>query len=383
MKILITTDLFTTDTNGVVTSTKNLRDALVAKGHEVRVLTISENRKSYVKEHDPYIKSVSLEHIYPNVRMPLSYRNRYIKELIEWKPDIIHSQCEFFTMQFALRVSKKTGAPIIHTYHTMYEEYVGYALPGKRFGKWAVKEFTLNRMKKIRTIIVPTKKIETMLRGYGVTNDIRIIPSGIKLDRHKIRITPEERTRRRGELGIAEDDTAIINLGRLGTEKNIEELIEGFAEIYAQNPKMRFLIVGDGPAREELEKITEKLSLQGKVIFTGMVKPAEVSSYYQLGDIFVSASTSETQGLTYIEAAANRLPLICRSDECLEGVIEPGVNGYEYTERSQLVELVKRAAKAPDWQRAAGERSGEIAEKYSNQSFGESVEQVYIEALKK
>ena len=382
MKILITTDLYTTDTNGVVTSTKNLRDALIAKGHEVRVLTISENRKSYVKDSDPYIKSVSLERIYPNVRMPLSYHNRYIKEIIEWKPDIIHSQCEFFTLQFALKVSKKTGAPIVHTYHTMYEEYVGYAIPGKRFGRWAVKKFTLARMKKIKTVIVPTEKIEKLLCGYGVPNEIAVIPSGIKLERHRVRISKEERIERRLALGIGEGERVLINLGRLGTEKNIEELIEGFGELSAECENLRLLIVGDGPAREGLEKLAHKLSLDGKVIFAGMVKPCEVSSYYQLGDIFVSASTSETQGLTYIEAAANGLALICRRDDCLEGVIEEGVNGYQYSDVGEFKSFVRRAIADPEWLESAGVRSAEIVSKFDNSYFGDSVEEVYKKALK-
>ena len=108
VKILITTDLFTTATNGVVTSTKNLFDALRNKGHDVRILTLSENVHSHNDGTVYYIRSMPIG-IYPNVRMPLSYRHRYIRELIDWKPDIIHSQCEIFSMQFAKRISVPTA----------------------------------------------------------------------------------------------------------------------------------------------------------------------------------------------------------------------------------------------------------------------------------
>ena len=103
MKILITTDLFTTSTNGVVTSVKNLCEELIKKGHDVRILTLSENTHSHQEDYVYYIRSMPLG-VYPDIRMPLSYRHQLIKELIEWKPDVIHSQCEFFTFFFALAI---------------------------------------------------------------------------------------------------------------------------------------------------------------------------------------------------------------------------------------------------------------------------------------
>ena len=132
MKILITTDLFTTQTNGVVTSVKNLREELVKKGHDVRILTLSDNMHSKQEDDVYYIRSVPLG-VYPNVRMPMTYRHRLIREMVEWKPDVIHSQCEFFSLQFALYISKKTGAPIVHTYHTMWEDYTHYVTHGKKY----------------------------------------------------------------------------------------------------------------------------------------------------------------------------------------------------------------------------------------------------------
>ena len=123
----------------------------------------------------------------------------------------------------------------------------------------------------------------------------------------------------------------LISLGRLGTEKSLDELINRFAAAVKMRDDFVLLIVGDGPARAELEKQAKELGIANRVIFTGMVPPEKVHEYYQLGDIFVSASTSETQGLTYVEAAANRLPLLCKQDLCLRNVLLPGENGYEFT----------------------------------------------------
>lgn len=382
MKILITTDLYTTETNGVVTSVKNLQAELAGRGHDVRVLTLSDTRHSKKDDCIYYIRSMPIGVVYPNVRMPLSYRHQLIKELIEWKPDVIHSQCEFFTYQFALRISRKTGAPIIHTYHTLYEQYVKYVLPSRRLGKTMVKLLSRKRLKKPEVVVAPTHKVENALQTYGLHNEISVVPTGINLDQHHKRITPDERLKKRRALGIDDNHSVLINLGRLGTEKNLEELLGFFAKASEENDLLRFLIVGDGPAKENLEKMAIELGVEEKVIFTGMVKPDEVQEYYQLGDIFVSASTSETQGLTYIEAAANGLPLLCRHDKCLEDVIMQGENGYEYEDEEDFFEIIQSIMDDPDWIDRAGKRSEEIAASFDKQSFGDAIEKIYQSVAK-
>lgn len=381
MKILITTDLYTVTTNGVVTSVKNLMEELEKKGHEVRVLTFSGDRHSHKEGNVYYIKSMTLP-IYPDVRMPLSRAGKYVKEIVEWKPDVVHSQCEFFSYGYAARIAKKSGAALVHTYHTLYEQYVGYVFPSKRLGEKFVKWFSRNRLKKADNVIAPTRKVERALRGYGLKNDISVIPSGIRLEQHKVRITPEERVTKRQELGITDDQLVLINLGRLGTEKNIQELIKFFAEAIKTRDNLKFMIVGGGPAKEELEKLAKDLGVDDKVIFTGMVKPTEVQLYYQMGDVFVSASTSETQGLTYVEAAANGLPLLCREDDCLEDVVYEGENGYEYTNSAEFMDRIDAIVAAPQWRTSAGKRSEEVANMYDKSVFGDAVEKVYVELTK-
>ena len=122
MKILITTDLFKPAINGVVTSIMNLEKELEEQGHEVRILSVSSNSTSYKEGNVYYIKSMP-SHIYPEVRVPFSRANDMVKELIAWNPDVVHSQCEFFSYGFAKRIADATGASLVHTYHTLYEQY--------------------------------------------------------------------------------------------------------------------------------------------------------------------------------------------------------------------------------------------------------------------
>jgi glycosyltransferase involved in cell wall biosynthesis len=155
MKILITTDLYTVSTNGVVTSVRNLMEELTKNGHEVRVLTVSEKLKSHKDDNIYYIKSLPLGVVYPDVRMPVSYRHRYLRELIDWKPDVIHSQCEYFSYQFAGYISRKTGAPIVHTYHTLYEQYATYVFPTQRMGAFFIGRLSKFRLRKADAIVAP------------------------------------------------------------------------------------------------------------------------------------------------------------------------------------------------------------------------------------
>lgn len=382
MKILITTDLLITSTNGVATSVRNLWDGLENKGHDVRILTLSDSRDSHKKGSVYYIKSVSIGFVYPDVRMPISYHNLLIDELIEWKPDIIHSQCEFFSFQFAKHIAKHTHALIVHTYHTLYEEYVTYVIPSKFIGKQVVKRLSRLRLKRVNRIIAPTCKVENALRGYGVKNTISVVPSGISLEQHHYRIDENERKKKRQTLGIPEDYHVLLSLGRIGTEKNLGELMKYFAEVLLINQNLIFLIVGDGPDKRNMERLSSHLGIEDHVIFVGMVEPSKVQEYYQLADVFVSASTSETQGLTYIEAAANGIPLLCRQDECLKGIIKEGINGYQYTSDAEFLSKLEIMIENEEWRTRAGKCSEEIAEAFDKNHFADLVETVYESAKK-
>lgn len=377
MKILITTDLFTNPTNGVVTSVRNLWDELKEKGHDVRILTLSENMDSYKDGDVYYIKSIPIEFIYPDVRMPISYRNSLIKELIDWDPDVIHSQCEFFSFQFAQRIAKLTNAPLVHTYHTLYEQYVAYVMPVKSIGHRMIQSLSRIRLRGVKMIIAPTGKVEDTLREYGLDNAIHVLPSGISLEQHNYRLSDEERMQKRKDLGIPEGYHVLINLGRLGTEKNLEELLQYFTSALKQNPKLMFLIVGDGPDKTRLEELAVELGIDKSVIFVGMVEPSQVQEYYQLADLFVSASTSETQGLTYIEAAANGLPLLCRKDACLRNVLKDGENGYEYTCCEEFLDKLAVITGDDKWRVKAGEYSEEIARSFDKSQFVDNMIAIY------
>lgn len=390
MKILITTDWYKPIINGVVTSVLNLKQELEERGHEVKVLTLSRTYASYEKAGVYYMKSVNLEKIYPNVRAVLPHTEKLVRELVQWKPDIVHSQCEFMTFPFAVKISRKCGSPLIHTYHTVYEDYIHY-LPGKfseyRAGaaleKKAVAQFSRNVLKKADQVIVPTGKVERILGNYRVETPVAVIPTGIQLQRFCKDLSEKEKQDLKKKWGIAPENQVLVSVGRLAKEKNLEELLRFFAKLGKEegNEHLTFLIAGDGPDRERLEHLVQKLEIQEHTVFTGMIEPEAVGKYYQLGDVFVCASNSETQGITYMEAMASGLPALCRKDACLNQVVTDGYNGFQYDSYAYFKMHLEYLLEKKSRRSQMGECARETAYRYSTWNFCTMVERLYKEVL--
>lgn len=379
MKVLITTDHNQYVINGVVISVKTLREQLLLKGVDLRILTLSPNKKSYFEEDTYYIKSKEYN-IYPDVRATFAIGDPLVDEVIAWKPDIIHSQCEFFTYAFVKKIAKACNCPIVHTYHTMYEHYVQYVLP---HGNWSalVAPVMRARLKTADVVIAPTGKVRNSLYDNKISEDIRIIPTGIDLSKYERRMTEEERKETLAYLDIPEGARIIGSVGRLAKEKNYTEVLESFAEIRKKRDDVYLVITGGGIYEEELKQEVKDRNLEDRVRFPGMQPIEEIYKFYQILEIFLSASVSETQGLTYIEALANGIPVVARKDSAILGVVENGVNGYQFTETEQLtgyiLDLLDDEVALAEMRKNAHMSS--LA--FSKEIFGERVYQLYREVL--
>ena len=392
MKILLTTDWYKPVVNGVVTSVINLKKELESRGHEVRVLTLSRSYESYAENGVYYIKSLNLEKIYPNARAVLPHMEPFVRELIWWNPDVVHSQCEFMTFSYALKISKKCQCPLIHTYHTVYEDYIHY-LPGglsnyktgAKLERKAVACFSKMILSRTSQVIVPTKKVENILKKYGVGEPVSVMPTGVDLSRFKEPITLEEKNAVKKRLGIPLENKVLVSVGRLAKEKNLEELLEYFSRLVREEAgkNLTFLIAGDGPDRERLEKLAEELGIKDQVVFTGMISPDKVAGYYKLGDVFVCASNSETQGITYIEALACGLPALCRRDDCLSQVVTDGYNGFQYENYAYFKIHLDYILEQEERRLEMGRRGQEISSLYSTWNFCTAAEGIYRKVIER
>ena len=368
MKILITSDWNDLAVNGVATSVKNLRWALEQRGHEVRILTLSQSRRSWEKNGVTYLGSLPVGRIYPGARLRTALAGKWVRDLVEWGPDIVHSQCELSTFILSRRITEELEIPLVHTYHTVYEDYTHYFSPSVRLGKKAVAALSRYVASMTDAMIVPTDKVRRLLLGYGVCSPFRT------------EATEELRRERREKLGIGAERKILVYVGRLAEEKNVEELLRFRAKMGKTD--VTLLIVGGGPYREKLEETARALGLSAPdVVFAGMVPPAEVASWYQMGDLFVSASTSETQGLTYAEALASGVPALCRADECLEGVILEGRNGWQYRTEQEFRTRMEEFFAHPERHEAMRAAARQAAEEYSAERFGERAENIYLDRI--
>ena len=374
MKVLITTDWYKPVINGVVTSATNLEEGLRKAGHDVRILTLSSDLHSYREGNVIYIGSVGVGMIYPNARLRARLNDPLVQELIDWRPDIVHSQCEFSTFSFAKRIARESGCPLVHTYHTVYEDFTHYFSPSIRLGHFLARKFSHYIASQTDAVIVPTEKIRNMLRSYQITQPIFTVPTGLRMDAFLAPLSPEKRAALRRELSLREGDLALTYIGRLAQEKNINELLH-FLPDTPRNIKL--LLVGDGPYRDKLETQVRELGVTNRVIFTGMVSPECIADYYKMGDIFVSASRSETQGLTYIEALASGLPLLCRRDDCLNGVLLHAVNGFAYTTEAEFLAGLSALSDAQTQHDMGIAAQRAAYARFSAEGFTQNVLQVY------
>ena len=376
MKILITSDWYSPAVNGVVTSVKNLRRGLEERGHEVRILTLSQTTRSWEQDGVTYIGSVAAGLVYPGARLRTALAGQYIRELVDWHPDVVHSQCEFSTFFLARRIAEELNIPLVHTYHTVYEDYTHYFSPSVRFGKKAVAVFSRWAAAQTDCVIVPTGKVRLLLQNYGVEQPVFVVPSGIDLSRFSREPDPWRMAVLRASLDIPQENLVLVSVGRLAEEKNIDELLRLRAEM--GSVPVTLLLVGDGPDRARLEGTAAGLGLEAPdVVFAGMIPAEQIADWYQLGDLFVSASTSETQGLTYVEALAAGVPALCRADPCLEGVIREGENGWTYRDGDEFRRKLALFQSQPHHQDKMRELARRSAGEFSLQRFAERAETIY------
>ena len=337
MRVALFTDTYTPEINGVVSSIVTLQEGLEAMGHDVFIVTTHASIISISYENRVLrLPGIQLKQMYGYVlTSPLHIRAYDIVK--EMNPDILHAHTEFGIGIFARIVARLMHKPLVVTYHTTYEDYTHYVnvLKSKTFEKLAKR--TVSQLSKLYIetsdgAISPSDKTKSMLQGYGLKREINVIPTGLNLDRFKFEnVNQNEVSRLKSEYDL-DDKLTILYVGRIAKEKSIDLVIEGFSKIDQSNIPSRLVIVGAGPQEDELKELANKITDEGTVLFLGKKAAHTIPIYYHACDIFVSASLTETQGMTFIEALASGKVVFAREDSVLLDLIIPGKNGYFFTD---------------------------------------------------
>lgn len=322
MKIGFFTDTYFPQVSGVATSIKTLKEELEKNGHEVYIFTTTDPNADKLEKdviRMPSVPFVSFKDRRVVVR-GMWYAYLVAKEL---ELELIHTHTEFGAGILGKMVAKKLKIPLIHTYHTMYEDYLHYIAKGKVLRQSHVKYLSRLFANHTTGVVCPSERVIDTLRGYGVVTPLRVIPTGIDIEKFKrADITNEDIEKLRQSLHIEKDQLMILSLSRISYEKNIQALVYGLPQIIKAYPNARMVIVGKGPYLEELQELITTLDLSEYVQFTGEVANDDVALYYKAADFFVSASTSETQGLTYTEAMAAGTPCVVEGNAYLNRLFD-------------------------------------------------------------
>lgn len=376
MKILITTDTYRPTINGVVTSIESLKKALDRLGHDVRILTFSDSFNSKQEGDIYYMGSLGAGKFYPDARMNKLFYNRFYEDIMDWKPDIVHSQTEFTMFIQAKKIAKDLDIPLLHTYHTVYEDYTHYFSLNKKIGKELAKQFTKQIIKTTDGVVVPTNKIYNLLTEYNIHEDIYVAPTGINVQK----LSECDDFDIRSGYKIPEDKHILLFLGRIGKEKNITEILQYLENI--DRDDIVFIIAGAGPFLSELKDICSNSKIRDRLIFTGMIDSSKVGNFYSKADVFVSASTSETQGLTFIESMACSTPIICRHDDCLDGVLIEGKTGFGYDTEEEFIDYLNQILDNEKLRAKMGKNCKQLVdENYTEDSFANKIEQIYTKVI--
>ena len=385
MRIGLFTDTYTPDINGVVSSIVTLQRELEKNGHDVYVIT---NHKAMTMKKEGNVlrlPGLELKWLY-GYKLSTPYHFSARDEIKNMHLDVIHVHTEFGVGMFGRIVAKYLNIPVVTTYHTMYEDYTHYV---NRFEidevdkvtKKVVSTFSRSISDSAQAVISPSEKTKETLLKYGVKTPIYVIPTGLNFDKfHPDNIDPQQVQAIREQYGIHEDERLIVFVGRIAQEKSIEIPIEGFR--YVKDPKIKLMIVGGGPQLEELQEMVKRYHLEQQVIFTDKKLPEEVPAYYACADCFVSASLTETQGMTYIEALACGLPVFARYDDVLKDLVIEEDSGFLFETGQEFADKLTDFMHRSDEERKAfSKRALEKIVKYDSKVFYSKVLSVYYQAI--
>ncbi|MEQ2520714.1 glycosyltransferase [Ruthenibacterium sp. CLA-JM-H11] len=386
MRIAIFAETYFPFISGIVTHIQTLKESLEESGHEVLIVTASpKTNRHYVKDGVLYCPAIPMKRIYGyGFSNPLNLER--LKIIREFNPDVLHIHTEFSMGIFAQFAARKLKKPIVYTLHTMYDDYLFYVAPHK-FGQKMVKPaahlYFRSTANKATEIIGPSLKVVEFLRRCGVERHINIIPNTVDLsDFLPQNVSPDDISSVRKTLGIREGDTAICFVGRLGKEKSIDTLIEFFAQNCKGNEQYKLFIIGDGPEKNNLARQIQDLNVTSQVKLLGRIEHASLPPYYHACDLFATASLSEMNSISMLEAMASGLYVLQRLDIYNKNQIEAGENGETFTSSKEFGALVfAQAAMTAEQKAERRERVTAFTNRYGKKEFVAQVLNVYERAI--
>lgn len=389
MNVVIFVDTYPPEINGVATSVYNLHETLVSHGQKCLVVTTNPFGNKVNRDGDIIrVPGIEMKKLY-GYRLAGFFNQEAYAMIKEFKPDVFHINHDGPVGQFGGIAAGLLNVPTVYTYHTMYEDYSYYFTKGffDRAARRILQMYTRFKSNVSVEFISPSQKTKNYLRSIGVDTYINVIPTGIdfsNFDRN--REDKDETAKLKAELGVKKDEFVLLYLGRVAKEKSLDVCLRGYADFLKAYPneKVKFVIVGSGPEINSFKQLALDLGLEDHAIFAGAVRPDQTYKYYWMADCFVSASLSETQGLTFMEAMASSVRVMARYDDNLAGTITDEVTGFFFKGENDFKDVLEKIVNQTPAEKDTVIQNALVAiDQYSLSNFFLNVMEVYKRAIVK
>lgn len=379
LRIALFTNNYLPFIGGVLLSINRLYQGLKSRGAAVKIFApIYQQDENTSGDSDifrcPCLFSVKMN----NFPVANIFSRKITAEFDTFGADLIHVHHPFWLGKKGLRLAKRRGLPVVLTYHTRLEHYTHYVpLPGLALKKLAAHFAIKHFANKCDAIITPTASTEEYLRNLGVSAIIETIPTGISIKDYEA--WPAEQIKKVKSQYVHPGELLLISVARMAKEKNLDFLIDGLAKVKKRtNTPFKCLLVGDGPEKGRLEEKVASLDLSGEILFTGNLTPNNVIAHYLAADLFVFASTSETQGMVLVEAMAGGCPVVAVRASGVHDVVKNSFNGFKVAESTEIwAEAVANLLNDPQQLTILAENSKDFARKYSVEIMTDKVSGLY------
>jgi glycosyltransferase involved in cell wall biosynthesis len=368
MKICMMTNTYLPHVGGVARSVSTFAEEYIKNGNDVLVVAPQFDGKPLPAKSEAIVERVpSLRNFNGSefsVRLPLAAA---LSDRLEaFQSDIMHAHHPFLLGDTALRIAMNKNVPIIFTHHTRYEDYTHY-VPFSDTLKEVAIQVPTHFANLCDGVIAPSESLARTIRKRGVTTPMTVIPTGIDVQA----FATADRASFRKRMNLPAEATVIGHVGRLALEKNLGYLAEAVALYLKSDASARFLVVGDGPWRDEMKALFEKHGVAERLLLAGKRTGRVLREAYRAMDAFVFASQSETQGMVVAEAMAAGLPVVALNASGVREVVRDDHNGFLLPAEAPAEEFARALARCvvpaarEKFSRAARETAGQFSREQS------------------
>lgn len=322
MKIALFSDLLIPPSGGVEIHVLLLAQTLLRLGHDVKVFA-PVKRQLIKYRWEPGIPdgvlhalpSVPMTFVWPNFQF--AFPTQTINTFKSWHPDVIHVHTCGPTGVAAIMAAKLLNIRLLSTFHSllMTEEYLSniqlFRSPSIRKRASDLLWFYIRTLyNQCDAVVSPSEWAAKELRHYGITSPVHVIPNGIPLEKFSMRVEESRIRYFRKKWRLA--DPTFLYIGRLSAEKNIDELLRSFRRVLDKRPDCFLLLVGDGDDINKLKAMTRDMEMGKSIRFIGKIEHDDLptSGVFEVSRAFVTASSSENNPISILEAMAKGLPIL-------------------------------------------------------------------------